>query len=138
MLAVAEVIVFDDVEDLTRLHLRDAALLDGVSVYAGKLPPTWPEELILVRRTGGPSRDMVTDLAQVTIECRAETDGRAARIASIVRGVLKAAALDGHLHTAPLYDARDLSGPYLDPDPNHPTVPRYSATFQLAVRGSVA
>lgn len=135
---MAEVVVFPDVEDLTRLHLQAEPLLAGVSVYAGQLPATWPAELVLVRRTGGPSRDMVTDLAQVTIESRAKTAGRAQRIAAIVRAVLKAAALDGALDGVPLYEVRDLSGPYADPDPNHPTVPRYSATYQLAVRGAAA
>lgn len=135
---MAEVIVFPDVEDLIRRHLAGVPMLSGVGMYAGKLPATWPEELVLARRTGGPSRDMVTDLAQITIECRAKSAGRAQVIAQLVRAVLKAAALDGALDGVPLYEVRDLSGPYVDPDPNHPTVPRYSATYQLAVRGATA
>lgn len=137
---MAELILFEDAEDLGRLYL-EAALADregfaSVQALAGRLPQLLPTESVLVRRTGGPSRDLVTDLALLTLECRAATSGRAERIASMCRALMLAAERAGHMLGVPVYDVRDLSGVYEDPDPINPTVPRYSGTYQVAVRGS--
>lgn len=138
----AEVIVFPDVEDVVRLYLEGE--LAGrpayatAKVHAGIKPATFPARMVYVRRTGGPSRDMVTDVAQITIECYAKTGGQATNLAAVVRGVLNAAERTGHMGDVPVYEVVEFSGPYLDPDPDAPTLTRYSATYQVAVRGSVA
>lgn len=137
----AEVIVFPDVEDLVRLFLQDElASRPGQSttkVFAGQLPATLPAKSVLVTRTGGVTRDLVIDLAQVTIECRAATAGAAERLAALVRGLIGAAERDGRMGDVPIYEVRDFSAPYSDPDPRNEAVQRYSATYQVAVRGSV-
>lgn len=139
---MAELIVFPDVEDLVRLHLRDRLAAHpswtSARVFAATLPATLPPLSVLVRRTGGVPRDLVTDRPRVTLECRsAKTAGQAARLAAFVSAVIAAAGREGELATATLYTATEVSGIYLDPDPVHVTHHRYSATFELAVRGDV-
>ena len=138
---MAELIVFRDAEDLIRLYLAEqlprVAELASAQTFAGSLPATLPSLSVFVRRTGGPSRDMVTDLAQITLECRAKQGSKAERLAAVSRAVMKAAAIEGHMLGVPVYTVRDLSGGYLDPDPVNPLYVRYSSTYQVAVRGQV-
>lgn len=136
----AQVIIFPDVEDLIRVYLQaqvtTRADMAGVKVHANKLPATLPAKSILVTRTGGVSKDLVMDMAQVTIECRAGTAGEAERLASLVRGLVGAAERDGNLGGTPIYEVREFSAPYSDPDPRNEKHERFSATYQVAVRGA--
>ncbi len=138
---MVQVVVFPDVEDLVRLYLTQELVLRAgfgdVKVFATTLPAKLPAECLLVRRTGGPERDLVTDLPQLTLEARAKTAGRAQRILALSLGLMKAAARAGLMGDVPVYETNLLNGGYLDPDPDHPTIPRYTATLQLAVRGKV-
>jgi hypothetical protein len=137
----AEVIVFADVEDLVRQYLQaELATRPGqttTKAFAGQLPATLPAKSVLVTRTGGVTQDLVVDMAQVTIECRAASAGTAERLAALVRGLIGAAERDGHMLDVPIYEVREFSAPYSDPDPRNAAVYRYSATYQVAVRGTV-
>jgi hypothetical protein len=139
---VAEVILFPDAEDLVRLHLKASfAARSGfttVGAFTGSKPATLPGEFVFVRRTGGPARDIVTDQPQITIESYAKRGSRAVAIANLARGLLNAAARDGQMGDATVYGLAEFVGPYLDPDPDAPSYTRYSATYQLAVRGHAA
>lgn len=136
---MAEVIIFPDVEDLVRVYLQTLVParegMAAVKVYANKLPATLPAKSVLVTRTGGVSKDLVMDMAQVTIECRAGTAGEAERLAALVRGLVGAAEASGHLGDVPIYEVREFSAPYSDPDPRNEKFERFSATYQVAVRG---
>jgi hypothetical protein len=139
----AEVIVFPDVEDLTRVELntRFTATTEytTVTAYAGKKPATLPNEFVFVHRTGGPSRNLITDAAQITLEAYSKKSGdRASAILNLARAFLAAAERDGTLNGVPLHEVTEFSGGYLDPDPDAPTFNRYSATLSLAVRGTAA
>jgi len=139
----AQVIVFPDVEDLTRLEFnaRFAARTGFTTVvaYVGKRPATLPTDFVFIRRTGGPSRDLTTDMAQITVEAYSKTSStRAVAIANLCRAFLGAAERDGFLNGVPLREVVPFGGPYLDPDPDAPTFTRYSATSTVAVRGTAA
>lgn len=138
----AEVIVFPDVEDVVRLYLEvelaNRPAYATAKVHAGIKPQTFPARMVYVRRTGGPARDLVTDVAQVTVECYAKTGGQAANLAAVVRGLINAAERAGVMGEVPVYEVVEFSGPYLDPDPDAPTLSRYSATYSIAVRGTAA
>lgn len=137
-----ELVVFPDVEDVVRVHLaaRFAAHdgFAGVKAHAAPKPRVLPAEFVFVQRTGGPSRDMVTDVAQITVESYAKSGSRCVAIASLVRAFLGAAERAGMMESTPVHEVVEFSGAYLDPDPNAPDHTRYSATFLVAVRGTVA
>jgi hypothetical protein len=137
---MAELIVFPDVEDLLRRHFaeRIPPRISGVQAFAATLPATLPAKSVLVRRTGGPADSLVIDRAQITCESRAKTPGAAHELAQLVRALIGAAEREGVIGDVPVYDVREFSGPYLDPDPLNPTHARYSATYQVAVRGTAA
>ena len=138
---MAEIIVPVDVEDKLRRHLTatlPAAGMSGVTAIVQPLPTTLPVPSVLIRRTGGPMTSLVTDQAQITFECRHATTGKAVNLANLVRGVVAAAALDGLVDDTPCYRVVDQSGPYVDPDPDHPTITRVSVTMQVTVRARVA
>lgn len=136
MLVVAELIVFPDVEDLVRGYLADALGVDG---YAGTTATAFPALSVAVVRTGGVARDLVTDLAMISIDCRAKASETAAlTLAGNVRAHMGAAEREGVIGATPVYEVREISGPYLNPDPRNPAVHRYTVAFQVAVRGSVS
>lgn len=97
-------------------------------------PPPRPEEFVVVRRVGGPQRDLVTDEPLLTLEASAQTEFRARQLLDYARAFVKAArgtVRDG----ASIYSVHEISGPADLPDPVA-QIPRSSATWQLAVRGT--
>lgn len=139
---MAELIVFPDIEDAVRLHLiAGFALLpefDTVTATTATKPATFPAEFVHVTRTGGPSDTVVIDRPQITLETYAKRGSRAVEIAQMARALVAAAAREGAMAGVTVYALNEFSGLYLDPDPNAPSHTRYSATFQLAVRGIAA
>ena len=138
---MSELIVMPDTEDAVRLFLAAGfAAQTGfttVTATTGTKPATFPAEFVHVTRTGG-TADLVIDRPQITLETYAKKGSRSVAIAQMARGLLHQAARDGALGTLTVYGLTEFSGPYSDPDPNAPTFTRYSATIQLAVRGSAA
>lgn len=132
-------IVFRDAEDLARRFLLSKLVgvpeLSGTQCFVGSLPKTLPALSVFIRRTGGPARDRVTDLAQLTFECRAKAGSKAERLVATVGGFLRWAEDAGMMLEAPVYEVNALSNGYLDPDPVNPSFERYTATFQVAIRG---
>lgn len=139
---MAELIFFQDAEDLVRKYLRTALAaqvgFEDAEVYASRGPAEFPDLSVLVRRTGGPSRDLVTDLAQLTLECRALNDADAISLAGMCRALMQVAERLGEMLGVPVYEVQDFSGLYEDPDPDNPAFSRYSGTYQVAVRGFTA
>lgn len=138
-MADAEVIVFPDVEETVRAYLEAALAARGQATegYAGTTPTGFPDRSFAVRRTGGFSRNLVTDVAQVSIDCRATKETAAERLSALVRAMVNAAELDGWMGDVPVSSVNEIAGPYLNPDPINPKQHRYSATYQVAVRGTV-
>jgi len=134
--------VMPDTEDAARLHLTAAfaarPAFAAVTATTGTKPATFPAEFVHIARTGGPARDLVTDQPQITLESYAKRGSRAVAIANLARALLHAAAREGEMAGVTVYGLTEFVGPYLDPDPDAPSFTRYSATYQLAVRGHAA
>lgn len=129
--AAPQPVVMPDVEAVVVAALDP--VLDGtVSV---EVPNPRPDQLTRVMRTGGVRQGVVTDRAQVTVECWRPTTVAAAAAAQTARAYLH--ALQGTRH-AGVWISRvvDVSGPQYLPDPLTDT-PRYSLTVLVDVRGTV-
>jgi hypothetical protein len=137
---VTEAIVFPDVEDLLRIYLadqlEDVFAFTDIAVHAAQRPTPLPDRMVFLRRTGGTSRDIVTDLAQVTVEAYGRTGSDAILIAQMVQALMGTLERDGGTAGVAIHDVQVFSGPYLDPDQLAPNHYRYSATYQAAVRGT--
>lgn len=124
-------VIFPDATALVCDYLRP--LLGGVKVGAA-VPNPRPARFVLVRRTGGPRGSYVHDLAQMTVECWATKEADAHDLSQVVRG---------HLHRlrgtrqagVAFYRVTEFAGPASLPDPLSDS-PRYTQTFQLALRGA--
>lgn len=130
-------IIDGDVEQLLIDYLTGQMPQFG---YAGSVSDSVPElrpvESIICYRTGGPRRDLVTDRPQMTFECRAGLNSRAAQIALWVRALLN--NLDGNgwvLGGHAIYSFEEMAGPYNDFDPVGNT-PRYTQTGWVEVRAN--
>lgn len=137
-LAVAEVVVFPDVEDALRLQLLADLPTHGITaaVHAGQKPTPLPASMVYIRRTGSARASLVVDLAQLTVECYATTGAQAERLAAIVRGLLDSYERTGAMGLATVHAVSEYAGAYLDPDPLAPERFRYTATYQVAIRGA--
>ncbi len=124
---------FPDVEAALVGWLPAAVSPYGVDApVSTQIPNPRPPKFVRLFRTGGPSRDVVVDDAQVTFECWANSDTDAADMALVVRAVILAVAntdAGGDL----LYRAREFSGPARLPDESGQH--RYSWTVQVSTRG---
>lgn len=130
-------ILFPDVEDVLVAYLPGplSAHLDKEVTVATKIPDERPVPCVRPLRTGGPRRDLVTDQAQITFECWAETETEAQRLAQLTRALVH--ALQGTVVVPDelvVYLVEEFSGPQNLPDPLT-AVPRYSFTLLLHVRG---
>lgn len=141
---MAEVIEFPDAEDLFRRGINAAApdlFGSEVTAYA-KLPPKFPARLVLVTRTGGQQRDMVTDAPMLSFDCYARSGGsadesEAVAIAGRLRGWCESLERDGDLLGVPVYEVSGVGGPYRNPDPRAPEFARFTFTITAALRGQV-
>ncbi|WP_126622214.1 hypothetical protein [Actinomyces bovis] len=86
-------------------------------------------------RTGGTRSTLVLDIATVSIDCRdLSSESDAEDLARRVEALLHQAAMSGRLHSLVCHDVRTLGAPYPNPDPDHPSLYRVSASYQVAVR----
>lgn len=133
---MTEPILFPDAEGLTADELRlalDDHFADEV-VVGTVVPNPRPERLVVVQRTGGPRRNLVTDAPTLVIEAWAPTEAEAHDISQIARALVVALA-GAVIAGIAIYRVDELSGPQNLPDPLSAT-PRYSFTVALALRGA--
>ncbi|AYN56829.1 tail terminator [Arthrobacter phage Andrew] len=110
----------------------------------GSLPATTadyepPAECVVVRLTGGTSRDLLVDVPQLTLTSWAATSAdeiRASDIARRAHAHLRAAERLGFMGATPVSEVAAFSLPYNDPDPTTGRA-RYSATYGVSMRGRV-
>jgi hypothetical protein len=109
------------------------------NVPVGDRPPQVGEDaggvptFVVITRTGGTRRDLVTDMAQMTIDVVSVTNSDALLVLRLIRALLNdlwGKVLAGHA----IYSVSELSGPYQNPTDNDPH--RYSQTFLIAIRAS--
>lgn len=126
--------LFPDVEALLSTWLR--AQLDGPQV-GNKLPNPRPDPFVLVQRHGGIRNTVVTDAAQMGLECWAGTDAQAHDLLQRCRALLlyrlPGQILDGHT----VYRVDEMGGPSNLPDPTS-SMPRWVMELQVHVRGIAA
>jgi hypothetical protein len=133
---VAPVVIFPDVVDLAVDYVRAGLVARSVTTPVGARTPSAgipSAGFVLLRRLGGVRRDIVTDEAQLGVECWADTEHRAHVTAQLVRALLFALrgdTLEGH----PVYRVQEYAGPSALPDPDT-SKPRYVFTMLVAVRG---
>jgi hypothetical protein len=125
-----ETIVFPDATAVVIGILADQLT---APVY-GAVPPTRPAAFVVVRRVGGPERNLVVDEPMLTIEAWADAAPAAMALAELARAHVKAAqgtVADG----IPVYRVRDVAGPAFLPDPES-TQPRVTQTVMVQLRGT--
>lgn len=127
---MTEVIRFPDGEAFLvgLLKPRIAPVKVATRVPASHKPT---DKFVRVSRTGGASRDLVTDGGVYLIECYAASDGDAYDLCSSVRAVALAAARLSEL----IRKATDGGGPAYLPDPDSGQ-PKYQCLVQLDMRGT--
>lgn len=110
-------------------------------VVLGRTPAPRPDRWLLVRSVGGHRRDVVTELASMTLEGWAGTDiapapSDAGMICHVARALLWAAqgTVVGTTHRTTLSRVVDLAGPADLPDPVSGQS-RTTCTVQVAMRG---
>lgn len=117
-----------DIEQIARRRIL--AIVPSIPV-ATLIPNPRPNEFVWVRRTGGAAANRIFDRALITITSSAASTTRAKEIS----GLIRAGFLDSPT-TIPLVRAvREITGPYLDPDPDTGG-DRCTFTLELSVRAA--
>lgn len=121
---------------ISALNAQLSALgFTGVPVRS-RVPNPRPARFLLVFRTGGPSVNIVTDAAQLTIEAWATSDVEAHDLAQVARAIVT--GIEGTVTGGvTVYGVDQLSGPGYLPDPVS-TQSRYTFTVTVNVRGVAA
>lgn len=128
-------VLFPDIEALLCTWLR-THLPETVTV-CNKLPNPRPDPCVLVQRHGGTRYTVVTDAAQIGLECWAGTDAAAHDLLQQCRALLlyrlPGQILDGHT----VYRVDEMGGPSNLPDPIS-SMPRWVMELQVHIRGIAA
>ena len=119
-----------DVEDALRADL--GAILTLMRCYAPPPHDVRPRDL-MVTRTGGAPATPVTHEHDVSVDVWAETEADAMMLADAACGVVNSLPLRG---TATEWKSARALTPYLNPDPDRPTLPRATFTATLTCRGT--
>lgn len=88
---MAEVLITPDVEAAAVLYLR-AGLGSLADKVATKVPATMPARMVRVSLTGGSRDGLVSDSAQLTVECWAPNDPAASLLARTASAYMHAVA----------------------------------------------
>lgn len=129
-MTIAPSVVFPDAAAVASGYLRPR-LADPVGTL---VPTVRPPRFILVRRLGGPRRNVVVDAPMLGIECWAESDEAAADLAQVCRAHLH--AMTGSVQGGvAVYRTAEAGGPASLPDPLSDQ-PRYTFTVIIEMRGA--
>lgn len=113
-----------DIEDELQAYLN----ANGIRACATPVPANLAPPMCVVWRTGGEQRAYVQDVQRVSIDCYGESVAGAMRTAHDAVALVR--DLSGRTIGTFCY-ASSASLPHLNPDPDHPTIPR--ATFSAEV-----
>lgn len=132
---MTEVVLFPDATAVAIGILADAFTERAIATpVLPRTPDPRPATFVVVRRTGGVSRDIVIDDPLVTVESWADSDEDASDLAQLCRGILHASTGTSQGGVA-IYRTDEASGPANLPDPVSEQ-PRYTQTFLVAMRGT--
>lgn len=130
-----ETIVFPDATLAAVTALRAGLTAQSSTATVGtRVPNPRPGLFVTVRRLGGVRRNLVTDSAQLTVECWGTTEQTAHDLAQLCRGIVHAARGTDQGGTVVYYVA-EIGGPALLPDPDSDQA-RYVATYEIGTRGT--
>lgn len=111
-----------------------AARGDDATVTS-KVPDPRPDRLVRVSRTGGPRTSLVSDGAQISVECWDLLEEDAQDLAQTCRALLL--VMRGTVQSGvAVYRVSELGGPALLPDPLS-NAPRYVFSQQVQMRGEL-
>lgn len=127
-------LVFPDIEALLTAWLRGQ--LTGVTV-GNKVPNPRPDPFVLIQRHGGLRQTVVTDAAQVGLECWAGRDYEAHDLLQQCRSLLLYQIPGQILSGYTVYRVDEVGGPSNLPDPTS-SMPRWVMELQVHVRGIAA
>ncbi len=130
---MTEVLVSPDVIQAATGFLRSylGVLADRVGT---EVPETMPANMVRVSLTGGARRDIVTDAAQLTVECWAPNEPTASLLARTAHGLMHSAA---GTQAGGIWVRRveTVGGVQSFPDPDT-AKPRYQFTVRWHVRSA--
>lgn len=122
-----------DIEDALRIDL--AEFMDGVRVFAPPAPEDLDANCIQVMGVGGGVQSAVSSEYDVRVDCYAATEAEAIALACDAAGIAASLSMrepsSGRHYVTSSLDAT----PYLNPDPNKPTLPRASFRASVGIRG---
>jgi hypothetical protein len=126
-----EVIGFPDAEATAIAFLKAQLTARGKAVPTGtKVPNPRPPLFVRISRTGGTSRDIVTDSPTLLFECCGDDDVAVSDLATLCRAIVLAGARLSNTITRVV----DGGGVAFLPDPDTGN-PRYQFVAQLDLRG---
>lgn len=129
-------ILFADAEQLLCDYLRPLLAPQPVGT---RVPDPRPDRYIRLLRTGGVPPTIVTDGAQITVECWDRTEAGAVTTAAMARAILTAMPRRGIILAGhPVQGVEELSGPANLPDPLAPGQARYTFSLLVHLRGAAA
>lgn len=130
-------VIFADIEELLIGYLSEQLALYSLDTpVATRIPSPRPDSCVVLMRTGGIPPTIISDDAQVAVECRAPSEHEAASLSALVRGLMHAAEgelIDGVM----IYRVGEASGPSNYPDSTTPDQARYTQLFTIHYRGVV-
>lgn len=121
-----------DVEDALRLDL--APYLPHVTVCAQPAPDELAAPTVCVEAIGGGATSPVSWEHDVVAYCWGATPQEAVGLACEVAGLLGSMRMR-EAPSGAVYATCDADAPYLDPDPERPTIPRATVQATVALRG---
>jgi hypothetical protein len=136
---VAQVVTFANPAQVVWEFLTAQLPARGFNVKAtGLVPNPRPTEFVRVRLGGGTSVDIITDEPTVFVESFAATYNRAQDLSAMCHSLILAAGREGRFGTGRYTRGVEvISRPQDLPDPVTEQ-PRYSATYAVKLRGTVA
>ena len=129
--AMTRVLASIDIDDA----MREAFEGFGIASCAPPVPADIGSALphVMPWALPGTRINPVEDAFELSIDVRAATWGEAARTAGTVCGIVR--SLGGTtLGGVPCYGADVTRTPYHNPDPDHPTIPRYTLAARVYAR----
>ena len=115
-----------DIEDALRVDL--AALVDGVRVFAPPIPPDLHANDVMITSLGGGRVSGASHEYDVSVDCYADDDASAVRLANLVHGIVTSLPIRS---TSTQYSDAHANTPYMNPDTRNRKLSRQ--TFRATV-----
>lgn len=122
-----------DIEDALRVDLSE--IVANVRIFAPPAPDDLGARCVQVMCVGGAKQTAVSFEYSVRIDCWESTEAAAIALANDVAGAVNA-LIFGEPQSGRHYVTAEINAtPYINPDPNRPTLPRASFRAEIGIRG---